>query len=108
MNVIVTENIEAGRDVPDHVVSKDHVFDDRPRRVAVLVADGEENREAILRVRPVVFEQIALNQYSTRILQLEQVLDRPRHTGELWMIALPMQGFRERVADDLDIGRHEV
>ena len=54
------------------------VLDRRPRRAAVLVAHGEEDGEAVLRVRPVALEEVALDEHAPRVLQLEEVLHRPR------------------------------
>jgi hypothetical protein len=58
--VVLAEHVDACRDVPNEVVRERDVFDGGPRRAAILVAHGEENREAVLRLRPVVFEQVAV------------------------------------------------
>ena len=55
-----------------------HVFDRRPRRAAVLVAHSEEHGEAVLGLRPVALEDVALDEHAPRVLELEQVLHRPR------------------------------
>ena len=94
-------------DVAHDVVHEGDVLDDRPRRAAVLVAHGEQDREAVLRVRPVVLEQVALDEHAARVLQLEQVLDGPRRARVGRVAHLPGQRLREVVAPDLDVGGHQ-
>src|SRR6266404_3239634 len=75
MQVITTEDVDAGARVADDVVDKRHVFDDRPRRSTVLVAYREEDREPVLRVDPVALEDVSFDEDSQRVLQLEEVFD---------------------------------
>ena len=108
MNVIVAEDVDATAHVPDHVAAERHVFDHRPWRAPVLITDRKQDREAVLCVGPVVFEDVALDEHPARILELEQVLHRPRHALVARVVFLPSQRFREVVADNLDVGGNQV
>jgi hypothetical protein len=105
--VVAPEHVDARGDVANHVVGEHHVLDHRPRRLAVLVARGEEHREAVLAVRPVVLEQVAVDDDAAGVLQLEQVLDRPRLLA-LGFVHPPRQRLRHVVVHHLDVGGHEV
>src|SRR5207237_3202687 len=94
--------------VTEDVLPERHVLDRAPRRSTVLVPDREEDGEPVLVVLPVVFEEIALGEHAAGVLQLEDVLDRPRPPGIGRMPDLPGQGLEEVVAADLDIGGDEV
>jgi hypothetical protein len=62
---------------------------------------GVKRIEAVLRRRPVVLEDVALDEHVLRVLQLEEVLDRPG-------AALPLQRLRQVVAHEAHAGGHEV
>src|SRR4029077_3962018 len=94
MDVVGPEDVDPRRDVLHEVVLEDHVLYGRPRRVAVLVSDREENREPVLGVRPVVLEDVALDEYSPRVLQLEQVLDGPGDAFEFVSATPPGERLR--------------
>src|SRR5439155_21142545 len=85
-----------------------HDLYSRPRCAAVLVPQREDDREARLRVSPVVLEEIALDEYPAGILELEQVLDCPGDTRERRIAHLPAQGFGDVVAANLDVGGREI
>src|SRR5688572_1361908 len=51
MVVVAPEDVDAAGHVPHDVVAEGDVLDHRPWRAAILVADREEDREAVLRVR---------------------------------------------------------
>ena len=108
MVVVAPEHVDAGGDVPDEVVRERDVLDHRPGRAAVLVAHGEENGESVLRVRPVVFEQVAVDEDAPRVLELEEVLDAPLGAFERGVVFLPAQRLRHVVLHDLDVGRHQI
>src|SRR5688500_3701054 len=75
MIVVLAKHVDAAAGMPDDVVDEGDVFDRRPWRAAVLVADREENGEAVLRLRPDPLEHVAFNEHAPGVLQLEQVLD---------------------------------
>ena len=106
--VVVPEHVDAAADVPDDVVDERHVLDRRPGRAAVLIAHGEQDGEAVLRVRPVAFEDVAVDQHAARVLQLEQVLHRPRGALEGRVAVLPAQRLGHVVPQHLDVRRHQL
>ena len=59
-------------------------------------------------MRPVVLEQVAVDQYPARILQLEQILDRPGSPGVSRVPDFPRQGFGEAVVSDFDIRWNKI
>src|ERR1051325_2635176 len=85
------------------VVGEGDVLDDRPGRGAVLVAHREQNGEAVLRLYPVVLEGVPVNQHPARVLQLENILDRPGAPRKTLTALLPSKRLREVVAAKLDI-----
>src|SRR5205807_3177756 len=91
--VVAAQDVEAAPHVAHDVVDERHVLDDRPRGAAALVADGEQDREAALRVRPVVLEHVALDDHTPSVLELEQVLDGPRDALEGGIAHLQVSGF---------------
>ena len=101
MSVVVARDVDGVGRVADDVVAERDVLDDRPRRLAVLVARREEDRVPGLRRRPHVLEHVALDEDAPRVLQLERVLHRP-------LLAAPRERLGEVVAADRDVGGHEV
>src|SRR5207249_6910440 len=79
--VVRGEDVEPAPGVTEDVLPERHVLDRAPRCSTVLVPDGEEDGEPILVVLPVVFEEVALREHAAGVLQLEDVLDRPRLSG---------------------------
>src|SRR5207245_9959998 len=79
--VVRGEDVEPAPGVPEDVLPERHVLDRAPRCSTVLVPAAEEDGEPILVVLPVVLEEIALREYPPGVLQLEDVLDRPRRPG---------------------------
>ena len=67
--------------------------------------DREEDAVAVLAVRPVVLEQVAVDQDALGVLQLEQVLDRPVDAGVARAAGLPRERLEQIVLADLDVGR---
>jgi len=80
MVVVSAKNIDARGSVTHDIMDKGHIFDHGPRRAPVLVADCKQNSKTALCVCPVVLEEIALNEDSTSIFQLEEVFYRPRNS----------------------------
>src|SRR6185369_13836614 len=99
--VVRGEDVEPAPGVTEDVLPERHVLDRAPRRSTVLVPDGEEDGEPVLVVLPVVFEDVALGEHAAGVLQLEDVLDRPRPPGITRMPDLPGQGLEEMIAADL-------
>ena len=60
-DVVLAENIEDGRYVPDNIRLKPDVLDGRPRRVAVGVGRCQDDGKTWLRGCPVVLEEIILD-----------------------------------------------
>ena len=101
VNVVCTQNVHSGGNVAHDIVSERDVPHHGPGRIAVLIPRREEDRIAVLRIGPVVFEDVLFDQNAARILQLKKVLDAP------WSAA-PRQGFCEGIAADDNVGRDEV
>ena len=83
------------------VVSERDILHDGPRGGPALVAHREKNREAVLGSRPVVLEDVSIDEYTLGVLQLEEILDLPR-------AALPTERLEDVVAAYLDIRWHEI
>src|SRR5215475_13116919 len=90
------------------VVGEGHVLSRSPRRHAVLAARREENGEADLRVRPVVFKDVLIYEQSLGVFQLEKILDRPWLSGVSGMTFLPRERFIDVVQSELNVGRDQV
>ena len=85
-----------------HVAAKRHVFDDDPRRVAVLISGGQQNRGAVLPIPPVAVEHVAFPPARPRTaLNSRLFLTDP-------VRARQASGLRKRVADDFDLARHAI
>src|SRR5213594_2313088 len=106
--VVAAVDVDAGGRAPGHVVGEGHVLDDRPRRAPVLIAHGQDDREADLRLDPAVLEEIAFDAHAAGVLQLEEVLDGPRGARVRGRVRLPGQGLGHVVAEDLDVRGHEI
>jgi len=59
-------------------------------------------------VRPVVLEEVAVDEHPARVLELQEILDHPRSPGVARVADAPRQRLEEVVAADLDVGGHEV
>ena len=94
--------------VPHDVVGERDVLDHRPRRGALLVANGEHDGGAALRVRPIVLEDIGVDQDSLRVLELQEVLEGPVDSGITRIVHPPPQRFVKMITADLDVGRDET
>src|SRR5262245_44696870 len=90
------------------VVGESHVLNRRPRRRAVFATWREEDGEAVLRIRPVVFKDVLIYKRSLGVFQLEKILDRPGPSGVSGMIFLPRERFKDVVQSELDVGRDQV
>ena len=108
MDVVGAHHVQGGPAVAHDVVRERHVAYGHPRRGAVLVARGEEDAVSILRIGPVVLEQVAVDQDALGVLQLEDVLDRPVDPGVARAVRPPRERLDEVVLAEFDIRRHEV
>src|SRR5215468_4727215 len=79
--VVDAMHINTRRGVTHDVICEGHVLNHSPGGSPILASHGEEDREPVLRHRPVILEDIAVNQGALRILQLEKVLYRPARPG---------------------------
>ena len=77
MIVVVTEDVDARCTVTHHVPLEVDVIHGAPRAAAVLVTDGEHDREPRLPALPVVLQGVTNDRDASRVLQLDQVLDDP-------------------------------
>ncbi len=75
---------------------EEHVFDDRPGGLPLVVADREQDRVAVLTVAPVALEQVVPDDHALGGLQLEAVLDD-------LPLPLPLQPLGDVVAFDQDV-----
>src|SRR5262245_16777198 len=90
------------------VIGKGHVRNRRPWRFAALIPRCEEDGVAVLRVSPVVLEDVLVHQRPLRVLQLEEVLDRPGRSGVGGMPYLPRQRFKDVIQAELYVGGDQV
>src|SRR5207237_6705322 len=81
VDVVSSKDVHAGGNMTDDVVREGHIFDSRPWRIAILVPNGEEDGKPVLRLWPVVFEQVAVDHYVAGALEFEQVLHAPWRAG---------------------------
>ena len=106
--VVIAQNVDPLCGMAQDVIAEGHVFHRRPGRRAVGIAHGKEDREAILVGWPVVLEEIAVDEHSAGVLQLEEVLDGPLDAGIARIADAPGQWLEEVVVPDFNIGRHEI
>src|SRR5262245_23952118 len=106
--VIGAVHIETRRRVTHDVICEGHVLNHGPGSFPILVADSEEDREPVLRHRPVILEDVAVNQHTLRVLQLEEVLDRPGRPGVARVADPPCEWLEAIVTAELDVRRNEV
>src|SRR5262245_53002454 len=106
--VVRPRDVEAVARMPQDVVGEGHVLSRRLRRRPILAARREEDGEADLRVRPVVFEDVLIYEHSLGVFQLEKVLDRPGLSGVSGMTFLPRERFIDMVQSELDVGGDQV
>ena len=101
LQIVPPGDVEHGGNVTDDVAADGDVPGHRPRRAAALVARREQDRVARLSRRPVILDRVAFDEDVLRVLELDQVLDRPvlRHPGER---------LADQVAADGDVRRYEV
>src|SRR5678816_1561861 len=69
-------------------------------RAAGVLRRRDHDRHARLSVRPVVLEDVVLDEHTAGVLELEQVLDRP--------LALPRRILPDVVPADRDVARGEA
>ena len=101
--IIVAKEVKCPFGVFDYVVREGYVFHGRPRRTTFLIAHREENGLSILRIGPVVFKYIAVDDYVPRVLQLQYVLYCPVLACIGGMTNLPGQWLEHVIAPDLDV-----
>src|SRR5262245_51498194 len=101
-------HVEAPSDLTQKVVSKGYILNDIPGRCPVLVANGEEDGEPGLPVSPVILEDVAVNQYALRVLQLKEVLDPPGRSCVARIANSPRERLEAVVAPELDVRRRQV
>src|SRR5262245_22006450 len=101
-------DVEATARMSQDVVGESHVLSRRLRRRPILAARREEDGEAILRVRPVVFEDVLVYEQSLGVFQFEKILDRPGHSGVSGMAFLPRERLIDVVQSELDVGGDHV
>src|SRR5205085_2000283 len=101
VGVVVAQDVDPRPGVAHDVVLETDVFDGRPRRVRALGPDGEHDREARLRVRPVVLDEVAVDLHVARVLQLEQILHGI-------CAGPPGHGTGDVVAANHDVARHQL
>src|SRR5215510_6374077 len=106
--VVRPRDVEPAPGAPQRVVGERHVLRHRPRRLTVLVARSAQDRETVLALRPVVLEDVRLDQHTLRVLQLEEVLHRPPDPRVRGVAHLPLQRLRHMVVAELDVGRDHV
>src|SRR5439155_2250501 len=100
VNIVRPKHVDAGGHVANDIVHEGHVFHDRPGRMAVLIPGCEKNRKAILRVGPVVLEQVAVNEHASGVLELEKILHAPCDTLKAAVADLPGERLRHVITHD--------
>src|SRR5215510_13216664 len=106
--VVRPRDVEPAPGMPHHVVAEGHILRHRPRRPPALIARREQDRETILALRPVVLEDVRVDQCALRGLQLEEVLHRPPRSRVRGVAQLPLQRLHDVVVAELDVGRDQV
>src|SRR5262249_54547395 len=106
--VVRPRDVEPAPGAPQRVVGERHVLHHRPRRLTALIARSAQDRETVLALRPVVLEDVRLDQHTLRVLQLEEVLHRPPDPRVRGVAHLPLQRLRHLVVAELDVGRDQA
>src|SRR5262245_55935671 len=106
--VVAAVHIETRRRVTHDVICEGHVLNHRPGGFPILVANGEEDREPVLRHCPIILEDVAVNQSALRVLQLKEVLDPPGPPSVARIPDPPHEWLEAMVATELDVRRNEV
>src|SRR5262245_5789491 len=106
--VIVAMHIEARSGVTNYVISKSYILDQCVRRDPVVIANREEDCKSVLRVRPVVLEDVTVNQNALRVLQFKEVFDSPFLSGKGLISFFPRKRFEAVIETEFDIGRNEI
>src|SRR5262245_37538981 len=101
-------HIEAPSDLTQNVVSKGHVLYGRPGSIPILVANGEEDGKAVLRMRPVILEDVAVNPYAPGALQFKEVFDPPGRSRVARIANSPRKRLEAVVAPELDVRRRQI
>src|SRR5262245_20855788 len=107
-DVVAAVHIETRRRVAHDVICEGHVLNHGPEGFPILVAHSKEDGEPVLRHRPVVLEDVAVNQNALRVLQLEEVLDRPGRPRVDRIADPPRQRLKAMVAPEFNVRRNEV
>src|SRR5690606_36652184 len=106
--IVPAQQIQAAAHLAHDVMPEDDILNRGPRHGATLVAHGEQDGESILAVRPVVLQKIAFDKHSAGILELEDVLHRPRHASVSTLVFFPLQWLVEMISPHLDVGWHQL
>src|SRR5262245_41721427 len=106
--VVRAVHVDASADAPDDVIREGYVLNDRPGGHSILVANGEEDGESVLRHRPDLLEDVAVNQDALRVFQLKEVLDPPGPSRVARIADPPRERLEAVVTTELDVRRHEV
>src|ERR1700730_8206591 len=85
----------------DDIVRYFYLLDDSPWRAAVLIPRGQHDGISTLRGRPVVLENIAVDDDTLAIFELQQIFHDPGLAAPRWLL-------RDLVVTDENVGRHEV
>src|SRR5439155_16950497 len=93
---------------PDEIVLEGDVAGGGPRVVARFPPWGQDEEKAALAPRPVILEEIALDQGPLTVLELQVVLDQPRRPRIRGVARPPGERLLEMVLPDLDVGGNQL
>ena len=105
---VLSQDVHAVRRTANNVIREGNILGGCPWCRAILVLDFEVDCIPRLRLGPVVFKRISVNEHAARILEFQQVFDRPQGARIAGIIALPGEGLAEEVFSDLNVRRDEV
>src|SRR2546422_10627747 len=101
--VVVPGGVNPRPAVTQDVILEDDVVHLGPRCGPILVPDREEDREPALRVRPVLLEDVPLDEDTAGVLYLEQVLRAPAGAAVTRVVRLPSLALGESVVPARDV-----
>src|SRR5215471_15805448 len=89
----------------EHEIIRDlYVFDGRPWR-GTWISRRKDDCKSVLIIRPVVFENVAVQNHIPCILQFKKILYDPVRTLIAWIIRLPAKRFEKMVIPNPNVGR---
>src|SRR6185503_3528427 len=105
---VLPQKAQRRRTVLNDVICECDVFNSGPGRGALIVPNCKHDSPSCLCIDPVVFKDIAIDRYPSRVFQLEEVLNCPMSAGITWVAHFPTQRLEEIVVPNLNVGGNQV